>query len=143
MLEPITENLLKFKKLKHDNLGLIYNLDNNINLRTLRLFSPWYSGGSLYDIISMSPKDTPFAKHVIKRMILQIANFMNWLHRDVKIPHGHLKSRNILFDNEMNVKITDFGLISLKKTMTVFLPNCNFDGYWMDRDYFQGKPIKL
>ena len=106
--------------------------------------SPWYAGGSLYDIIDMSPKDTPFAQHVIKRMILQIAMFMNWLHRECKIPHGHLKSRNILFDHDMNVCVTDFNFGSLIKikTMTAMLPDSNFDGYWMDKDYFQGKSIK-
>ncbi len=99
-------------------------------------------GGSLFDIIDMSPKDTPFAMHVVKRMILQIAMFMNWLHKECKIPHGHLKSRNILFDKDMNVKVTDIGLISLKKTVTVLLLNANFDGYWMDNEYFEGKPIQ-
>lgn len=146
MLDPIYENLLKFKKLEHDNLGIIYDvnfkIDNNENLKRIEILSPWYSGGSLFDIIDMSPKDTPFAMHVIKRMVLQIATFMNWLHKDCKIPHGHLKSRNILFDNEMNVQVTDIGLISLKKTMNVLLPDSNFDGYWLDKEYFQGKPIK-
>ena len=146
MLNPIYENLQKFKQLKHENLGVIYDvrlqiLDNG-NVKRLQLLSRWYAGGSLYDIIDMSPKDTPFALHVIKRMILQIASFMDWLHKCCKVPHGHLKSRNILFDAEMNVCVTDIGLISLKKIMTVLLPNCNFDGYWMDREYFEGKSIK-
>ena len=146
MLEPIYENLLKFKKLSHDNLGIVYDvnfkIDDNSTMKRIEILSPWYAGGSLYDIIDMSPKDTPFAMHVIKRMILQIAMFMDWLHRECKIPHGHLKSRNILFDNEMNVCVTDIGLISLKKTMTVLLPDSNFDGYWMDKDYFDGNSIK-
>lgn len=146
MLKQIYETLSKFKKLQHDNLGIIYDVnfkcDDNSQQKRLEILSPWYAGGSLYDIIDMSPKDTPFAQHIIKRMILQIAMFMDWLHRECKIPHGHLKSRNILFDHDMNVCVTDLGLISLKKTMGVLLPDSNFDGYWMDRDYFQGKSIK-
>ena len=70
------------------------------------------------------------------------ANFMHWLHTECNIPHGYLKSRNILFDHDMNVCMTDIGLISLKKTMTVLLPEANFDGYWLDKEYFQGKSIK-
>merc|ERR1712228_33282 len=145
MLDPIFANLLKFKQLHHENFAKLFDVRLNIldngNVKKLELLSPWYCGGSLYDIIDMSPKDTPFALHVIKRMILQIASFMDWLHQSCKIAHGHLKSRNILFDNGMNVCVTDIGLISLKRTMTVILPNCNFDGYWMDREYFDGKSI--
>jgi len=147
MLESISENLLKFKHLRHDNLAQMYNVhfrteNSSNNMKRLSLVSEWYRGGSLYDIIDMSPKDTPFATHVLRTMLLQIAMFMRWLHNTCKIPHGHLKSRNILFDRDMNVCVTDVGLISLKKTMTIFLPDSNFDGYWMDKEYFEGKPIK-
>eukprot|EP01084_Bolivina_argentea_P069121 125830_1 len=145
MLQPIYQNLLKFKNLQHDGLTVVYDVGLKLGdggSKKLEILSQWYQGGSLFDIIDMSPKDTPFADHVIRRMILQIATFMDWLHRECKIPHGHLKSRNILFDNEMNVCVTDIGLISLKKTMNVLLPNSNFEGYWMDKEYFLGKPIK-
>jgi len=145
MLQGVCDNLMKLKKLDHDHLAIMYavnlKLEKHSGLKRIEILTPWYSGGSLYDIILMSPKDTPFAMHVIKRMMLQIANFMDWLHSICKMAHGHLKSRNILFDDEMNVCVTDIGLIGLKKTMTVLCPECCFDGYWMDRDYFEGKAI--
>ena len=146
MLQGVYENLMKIKKLDHDNLAIIYavnlNVDKHSGTKRVEILSPWYSGGSLYDVILMSPKDTPFAMHVIKRMVLQIALFMDWLHSKCQIVHGHLKSRNILFDTEFNVCVTDIGLSGLKNTMTILCPECCFDGYWMDREYFQGKSLK-
>merc|ERR1719295_227630 len=146
MLQGIYDNLVKLKKMDHEHLAIIFavnlKIEKHSGLKRMEILTPWYNGGSLYDIILMSPKDTPFAMHVIKRMMLQIASFMDWLHTKCKMAHGHLKSRNILFDHDFNVCVTDIGLISLKKTMTVLCPQCCFDGYWMERDYYQGKSIK-
>ena len=111
-------------------------------VKQFEILNKWYSNGSLWDIIQAAPKDTPFAPQVVLRIAIQISQFLKWLHIECGTCHGYLKSRNILFDDSMNVKITDIGLINLKRSMQVMLHDCNFDGYWLDSEYYEGKPIK-
>lgn len=114
ILHSIVNNIKKLTNLRHRNMAQLYfiQLDEQYNVQ---IVSEWYSNASLFDIIEFSQtKNTPFSYPVIKRILYQIAVYLQWLHVNCGIPHGYLKSRNVLFDEQMNVKVTDMGLISLK-----------------------------
>lgn len=67
--------------------------------------------GSLFDVIHNTKKK--LIPDIIIRLAKQIAAAMQYLHSLNHI-HGHLKSTNILLDNNMIPKVSDIGISSLK-----------------------------
>jgi serine/threonine protein kinase len=43
---------------------------------------------------------------------------VNWLHSKCRIVHLDLKSANLLLDNNLRVKVTDFGFSQIKDTLS-------------------------
>jgi serine/threonine protein kinase len=75
------------------------------------------SGGSLDNLIKTRP-DLPLRERV--DLALDIANAMSYLHR-LHVVHRDLKPGNIVLDDNMRPKVTDFGLaFTLSSTMTSF-----------------------
>ncbi|ETO25435.1 hypothetical protein RFI_11703 [Reticulomyxa filosa] len=149
-LEHIVQDIISRHRTYHKHLACLYAVrlvDRSAEKLgqqgyAIETLCKWYSKGSLYDIIVASPKHIPFAHKVIVRIALQLAQVLQYIHYHLGTCHGFLKSKNILFDDVMNVKLTDFGLIGLKQTMQVFMPKADFDGYWCDPAYFSdGLPL--
>jgi serine/threonine protein kinase len=75
------------------------------------------SGGSLDNLIKTRP-DLPLRERV--DLALDIANAMSYLHR-LHVVHRDLKPGNIVLDDNMRPKVTDFGLaFTQSSTMTSF-----------------------
>ncbi|ETO35998.1 hypothetical protein RFI_01063 [Reticulomyxa filosa] len=144
LLNQTVNDIIARYHVKHEYLASLYAarvvcVTNNCSVEIL---TKWYSKGSLYDIIVASPKQIAFSLKVVCRVALQLAEVLKFIHNQLHTCHGFVKSKNILFDDSMNVKLTDFGLISLKHTMQVMMSDIDFDGYWCDPSYFsEGSPL--
>jgi len=89
-------------QLNHPNLINIYGISKNSNAFTIAM--EHLSGGSLQGRMARAyslQKFIPIANG--------ICNALKYAH-DNEIAHGNLRPSNILFDENKNIKITDFGL---------------------------------
>lgn len=76
--------------------------------------------GSLRDYLVKQTDSIPWPLYL--KMAVDISNGMQYLH-DLQILHRDLKSRNLLVDKHMNVKVCDFGLAkAINKDQTVTGP---------------------
>jgi serine/threonine protein kinase len=76
-----------------------------INVERPHTLPPFYSADELRGL----PWDTRYS------IIKGICEGLQYLHEEVEIIHRDLKPANILIDNNMVVKITDFGLARMKE----------------------------
>jgi len=75
------------------------------------LIMEYAAGGSLWSLLKDKTKNISWKQRC--QIGLDVAEGMSYLH-DREIVHGDLKSDNILLDNELHAKITDFGTSALK-----------------------------
>ncbi|MBI9043540.1 MAG: serine/threonine protein kinase [Anaerolineaceae bacterium] len=92
-------------KLEHPNV--IYVLDSGWHESKPFLVMPYLSGGSFYDVVNL-PVDFPEALEII----LKIVPALEYAHRE-EVIHGGLKPSNLFFDKDGEVKVSDFGMVSL------------------------------
>jgi hypothetical protein len=62
-------------------------------------------------------------------MALKIAKAVMEFHEGLKMGHGVLNPRNIMFDQAENVVLTGFGMESLKKYLSLTNGYCNMSFY--------------
>lgn len=75
--------------------------------------------GSLYKILH--DEDIPLDREMIRKMMLDAAKGMNYLHKsDPVIIHRDLKSHNLLVDENWKVKVCDFGLSKILEAQSDF-----------------------
>jgi photosystem II stability/assembly factor-like uncharacterized protein len=76
----------------------------------------YLDGGTLYDVIQ---NEYPLPLNRFKEIIFQICDGLHFIHSK-EIIHRDLKSQNIMFDGDKNLRIMDFGLSKspLVSTMT-------------------------
>ena len=96
LLTDIEARLSAMCGIYHDFICPLYAICHHSETQSVRILSKWYPKGSLYDVIVASPSDTPFSMYAIKQIALQLAGALVWLHDEYHIPHGFVKSRNIL-----------------------------------------------
>lgn len=114
------ETLLLFREvnlmtlLNHPNILKFvgYSQTDFEGYRNPTIITEYASNGSLRDIINMenlglSPKDWNSTKKLIT--IYGISSGMSYIHKH-KVIHRDLKAENILFDEFLHPKISDFGL---------------------------------
>jgi len=65
---------------------------------------------------------------------------MNWLHGITRIVHNDLKSANLLVDNHMRVKVTDFGFSSIKEGDQFVDKAKKGTPLWMAPEVMMGQP---
>ncbi|XP_022969804.1 putative kinase-like protein TMKL1 [Cucurbita maxima] len=75
------------------------------------LVHPFYGQGNLADLIRVGESETKNWE-VINKISLGIARALDHLHNGLQkpIPHGNLKSKNILLDSNFEPHVSDFGL---------------------------------
>ena len=69
------------------------------------------SGGELFEYIV---KNHRVSEKIACRFLLQILSGVEYMHK-IGIVHRDLKPENLLFDNNQNIKIVDFGLSNTYK----------------------------
>lgn len=84
-----------------------------------------YAGGELFDYIVQHGK-MPEAK--ARRFFQQIICAVEYCHRH-KIVHRDLKPENLLLDNDLNVKIADFGLSNIMTDGNFLKTSCGSPNY--------------
>lgn len=65
------------------------------------------SGGSLFDLLHNSKRQ--IAPTLLSRISLEVASGVNYLHEHTVI-HRDIKSANVLLDDNMHAKVSDFGI---------------------------------
>jgi len=99
------------------------------------------SKGSLHNLIHES--NEIFDEKKIISILKQIANGLVYLHSSSPpIIHGDLKPSNIIFDNENNVKLMDFGFSTIKKKTREYNNETTSKGQlrWMAPELLFEKP---
>lgn len=85
----------------------------------------YVSGGEFYNILKMSKEGFP--EHVVRFVTAEVILGLEYLNTKLKVIYRDLKPENILLSTKGHVKITDFGLATLRKenekSFTVFLYN--------------------
>ncbi|XP_038893794.1 putative receptor-like protein kinase At4g00960 [Benincasa hispida] len=105
--------LLLVSKLHHRNLVKLLGFSFKENEKFL--IYEFLHNGSLQNFIFDPPKRQSLEWATRYKIIGGIARGLVYLHEDsrIKIIHRNLKASNILLDNEMNAKISDFGIARL------------------------------
>lgn len=99
------ENEIKFLKLlNHPFTTFLYGVTKDENETNLLL--EYHTGSSLYDIVK---KETRLSEIQARKLFIQIAFALKYLHQTLKIVHRDLKLENIILDSKNNVHIIDFG----------------------------------
>lgn len=92
-----------WKLLNHPHIvGLIKVLETD---SATFLICDYCPGGSLLDLLKK-----PLSEIEARRIFIQLAQAIQYLHEEAKVCHKDLKLENILFDQDNNVKLCDFGL---------------------------------
>lgn len=70
------------------------------------LVLPYLPNGSLLEYIN---KNGTLDERQARRIFIQLVEVMKYLHKDMNVVHRDLKLENIMFDNDYNIKLIDFG----------------------------------
>eukprot|EP01088_Endostelium_zonatum_P000750 TRINITY_DN1099_c0_g1_i1.p1 TRINITY_DN1099_c0_g1~~TRINITY_DN1099_c0_g1_i1.p1 ORF type:complete len:848 (+),score=201.99 TRINITY_DN1099_c0_g1_i1:188-2731(+) len=105
--------------LKHDNIANFYGVVCDVNLCTI---SEFVSGVPLYGYLRNSTN--VMTSERIVGFARQITSGLKYLHQFNCI-HSDLKPKNILIDRNENVKLSDYGMLTVKEE-TVKFSNGNF-----------------
>jgi serine/threonine protein kinase len=70
----------------------------------------YLGNGSLAEIIQQSVlKKEPLTLDQIRTYAAQLASVIEYLHKELKVIHRDLKPQNVLLDDNLNLKVIDFG----------------------------------
>jgi len=104
--EGLKREISILKKLDHPNIVKLYSVIPNKEKEKCYLVFEYIAGGELYNFIVKNGRISE--KDAIK-FIRQMVSAIEYCH-SLLIVHRDLKPENILLDQDLNVKISDFGL---------------------------------
>ena len=143
--QNLSEVALNELKLEAGILGSMRS-DYIVQLRGICLETPHYClvmelmpKGSLYNVLQNSPGELPLS--VRYRISLDVCYGLYHLH-EKNILHRDLKSLNVLLDDRLRAKITDFGLSKVKSEVASSSSTQGMKGTlgWMAPELFEEKP---
>ncbi|KAI8338892.1 kinase-like domain-containing protein [Chlamydoabsidia padenii] len=121
--EALERELDIWQTLDHDNIVRIQKV-----LETdyaTYVVCDYCANGSLLDRLLAQP---PLSDQEKKRLFSQLCDVVHYLHKQANVIHRDIKLDNILLDDDMNIKLCDFGLavyqtVTLTHLETVAHPN--------------------
>lgn len=103
-IDRIKREIKILKMMRHPNIIKLYEI---IELpKQIYLVTELCEGGELFKYICDKKK---LSEAEAKKIYRQLLNVIEYLAK-LRIVHRDIKPENILFDNQMNIKIVDFGL---------------------------------
>ncbi|XP_017873934.1 PREDICTED: atrial natriuretic peptide receptor 1 isoform X2 [Drosophila arizonae] len=134
--------LKRMKDLQHDHLVKFYGAC--LDQRRSFLLTEYCPKGSLQDIL----ENEQFQLDWMFKLSLMhdIVRGMQFIHSSDIRSHGNLKSSNCVVDSRFVLKITDFGLHSLRRTsydIESDIENCNSHAYWKKRLWTAPELLRL
>jgi carbon catabolite-derepressing protein kinase len=110
------------RALRHPHIVKLYEV---ISTPTDIIFVMEYAGGELFNhIVSYGSLPEPKAR----RFFQQLISGLEYSHR-LKIVHRDLKLENVLIDDDMNLKIADFGLSAVISDGAFLTTSCGSPNY--------------
>eukprot|EP00002_Diphylleia_rotans_P036047 TRINITY_DN7910_c0_g1_i4.p1 TRINITY_DN7910_c0_g1~~TRINITY_DN7910_c0_g1_i4.p1 ORF type:complete len:640 (-),score=79.87 TRINITY_DN7910_c0_g1_i4:70-1989(-) len=110
-LKKFEKETLMMGKLRHPNVILFIGVV--VDPQNLWIVTEFMGRGSLHDVIH--DFNQKLSWHLVIAMAMDAARGMQYLHHfKPPIVHCDLKSKNILVDNQYNVKVCDFGMSKVR-----------------------------
>ncbi|CAD8158000.1 unnamed protein product [Paramecium pentaurelia] len=119
----IAKEIEILKKLRHPHIIQIYEIIDTD--KEIYLIMEYASGGELFEYIV---KNHRVSEKIACRFLLQILSGVEYMHK-IGIVHRDLKPENLLFDNNQNIKIVDFGLSNTYKPNELLKTACGSPCY--------------
>lgn len=106
-IDDFKNEILLLSKLEHVNLVKLVGCCVEANHRML-VYNYLENGGLARALLDRGPGGLNFSWDVRSRICIGVANGLAFLH-DANIMHRDIKATNILLDDQLNPKISDFG----------------------------------
>lgn len=105
--ESLINELLAFKKINNENLNIIKFLGLYKKIKYISgFFIEYMINGNIRTLLKIDPNKINIS--LINKLLKQIINGIYFMHNRFII-HGDLNNDNILLDENLNAKISDFG----------------------------------
>lgn len=111
--------------------------------KSLVLVYEYMSNGSLHQLLHGGKSGKQLAWRDRLKIAVSSADGLEYLHKgcNPRIIHRDVKSRNILLDDEMEGKISDFGISRSTYDLTQTVTEVQGSAGYIDQEYFQTKRI--
>ncbi|CAD8163893.1 unnamed protein product [Paramecium octaurelia] len=119
----IAKEIEILKKLRHPHIIQIYEIIDTD--KEIYLIMEYASGGELFEYIT---KNQRIQEKKACKFLLEILSGVEYIHR-IGIVHRDLKPENLLFDQNQNIKIVDFGLSNTYKPNELLKTACGSPCY--------------
>ena len=91
--------------LRHPNIVLLMGVNPDIS--NIMIVTELVQNGTLFDLLHNSKKELPFPRRAA--IAFEIALTYKFMH-SAGVVHRDVKTYNVLLDNQLHIKVCDFGL---------------------------------
>lgn len=127
--DPFAMKIVKYEDLKTDKLK--QKLQTEISIHTsidhpniVKMYTSFRNNEYVFMILELCERgalddllkrNTKLKERYVSKFVSQIVRGLNYLHNEMSVVHRDLKLGNLFLDNQLNVKIGDFGLSAIIK----------------------------
>ncbi|CAD2110007.1 protein kinase, putative [Plasmodium vinckei petteri] len=138
-MRSIAREINAYRSISHKYIVKYYGVC--IDSDFIGIILEYFHKGNVFDTLHKGGFNLSYEMRL--RICTQLAEAMKYLHEEKKLVHRDLKTSNILFDNEYNIKVCDFGkTMKLSDNGTVILEdNGGSLGYMAPECFIEGNAI--